>query len=393
VPDSHQWVSDRGIEGEVGTVSINPLSSNNVLVQVANTGSLYYSSDHGNTFQYSAVLSNVSWILPVVWHPTNPIIAYTAGFLSNGARQIILMSKNSGASWDPVPSDFPTSQPVEKMAISASNPSVMFASIGSFSFWPWSWSYQALYKSVNGGINWTNLNVMQDDNPKIPKRYISKIAVNPLNESDIFVTLSGFGGGHVWRSVDGGIIWKDFSGNLPDVPANDIVVFNDRVTGDPICMVATDCGVFISQDLRSLTWMELARGLPNSIAMNLDYRQNTLRVRVATHGRGVWEVNLGTSDPTGIRVDKNSGRYLLSQNSPNPFNPSTKIQYEIPVDGIVTMKIFDVCGKEIATPVNGFKKAGMHNIKWDASRFSSGVYFYKLQANDFVTVKRMVFIK
>jgi hypothetical protein len=246
---------------------------------------------------------------------------------------------------------------------------------------------------VNGGVNWTNLNVMQDDNPKIPKRYISKIGINPLNENDIFITLSGFGGGHVWRSIDGGSIWKDFSGNLPDVPVNDIVVFNDQVTGAPNCVLATDCGVFISMDLPYGLWWEVAPGLPNSIAMNLDYQTNTGLLRVATHGRGIWEVNLAAVGPRGINSGKINKRYFLYQNYPNPFNPTTRIKFEIPADESVSLEIFDITGKEIDQLINGFKKAGMYSVVWDASKFSSGVYFYKLQAGDFVTVKRLVLIR
>ena len=391
---SHQWVSDRGIDGEIGTVTFSPLNPNNVLAQVANSGSLYYSSNNGNTFVNSTILSNVSWILPIVWHPTDPNVVYTAGFLSSGSRQIILISQNSGKTWNSIFSDFPIHNLLNKWQSALQILLFYLLPLGSFSFWPWSWSYQALYKSVNGGVNWTNLNVMQDDSPKIPKRYISKIGINPLNESDIFITLSGFGGGHVWRSVDGGNLWKDFSGNLPNVPVNDIVVYNDPIIGAPYCMVATDCGVFISQDLTNGKWMEIALGLPNSIVLKLDYKPNTLLLRAATHGRGIWEVNLGTAKPTGKNPYDNIKRYLLYQNLPNPFNPTTKIKYEIPIDESVSLKIYDGIGREVASPVNNeYKKAGSYTVEWNASKISSGVYFYKLQAGDFMNVKRMVLIK
>ena len=390
---SHEWVSDRNIEGEIGTVTFDPINPSYVLAQVANTGGLYYSTNNGNSFDYATTLSNIAWILPIAWHPTDPNIVYTAGFLPNSTRQILDISRDGGKTWNPLISDLPTSQDIEQLAISNSNPSVLFASVGSFPFWPWAWSYQTIYKSINGGVNWTDLYVMQDNNPKIPKRYISKIGVNPQNENDIFITLSGFGAGHVWRSIDGGKVWKDYSGNLPDVPVNDIVVFNDRVTGAPICIVATDCGVFITMDLNNRIWWEVAPGLPNSIAMKLDYRQNSLLLRVATHGRGIWEVNLAAVGPRGINTDKMNKRYFLYQNYPNPFNPSTKIKFEIPVDESVSLKLFDVTGKEVGELINGFKKAGTYSIPWDASRYSSGVYFYKLEAGDFITVKRMVLVK
>jgi hypothetical protein len=85
--------------------------------------------------------------------------------------------------------------------------------------------------------------------------------------------------------------------------------------------------------------------------------------------------------------------YTLEQNYPNPFNPTTVINYQIPKDGLVTLKVYDVLGREIITLVNEDKKAGSYNYKFDASKLSSGVYFYKITANDFVQSKKMILLK
>ncbi|HAY34692.1 MAG TPA: hypothetical protein DCY06_11220 [Bacteroidetes bacterium] len=85
--------------------------------------------------------------------------------------------------------------------------------------------------------------------------------------------------------------------------------------------------------------------------------------------------------------------FKLSQNYPNPFNPSTTISYEIPVDGAVSLKIFDMSGKEVMTLVDGVKNAGYYSINFNASNLSSGIYFYKLSANDFTSVKKMMLVK
>jgi len=85
--------------------------------------------------------------------------------------------------------------------------------------------------------------------------------------------------------------------------------------------------------------------------------------------------------------------FKLSQNYPNPFNPSTTISYEIPVDGAVSLKIFDMSGKEVMNLVDGVKNAGYYSINFNASNLSSGIYFYKLSANDFSSVKKMMLVK
>jgi hypothetical protein len=85
--------------------------------------------------------------------------------------------------------------------------------------------------------------------------------------------------------------------------------------------------------------------------------------------------------------------YSLSQNYPNPFNPTTKINFAIPKQGFVTLKIYDVLGREVRTLVNEVKSAGQFSVDFNASEFSSGVYFYRLESNGFSDIKRMMLIK
>ncbi len=86
-------------------------------------------------------------------------------------------------------------------------------------------------------------------------------------------------------------------------------------------------------------------------------------------------------------------RYELGQNYPNPFNPITKINFAIPKQGFVSLKVYDVLGREVVTLVNEVKTAGNYLVDFDASELASGVYFYKLEVNGFSDVKRMMLIK
>ncbi len=86
-------------------------------------------------------------------------------------------------------------------------------------------------------------------------------------------------------------------------------------------------------------------------------------------------------------------KFTLLQNYPNPFNPSTKIDFSLPNDAAVNLKIYDITGKEIAVILNEQRKAGYYSVTFDASKLSSGVYFYKLAAGDFSEIKRMVLVK
>ena len=85
--------------------------------------------------------------------------------------------------------------------------------------------------------------------------------------------------------------------------------------------------------------------------------------------------------------------YELKQNYPNPFNPVTNIQYQIVNQGMVSLKVYDMLGREVKTLVNEIKSPGKYIVSFDASSLSSGVYFYKISAGEFSDVKRMVLIK
>jgi N-acetylneuraminic acid mutarotase len=85
--------------------------------------------------------------------------------------------------------------------------------------------------------------------------------------------------------------------------------------------------------------------------------------------------------------------YSLSQNYPNPFNPETKINYALPKSGLVTLKIYDVLGREVMTLVNEMKSAGNYIVDFNGANLSSGIYFYSLKSGDFTSVKKMTLIK
>jgi hypothetical protein len=85
--------------------------------------------------------------------------------------------------------------------------------------------------------------------------------------------------------------------------------------------------------------------------------------------------------------------FYLSQNYPNPFNPATNIEFRIVEGGFVSLKIYDVLGNEIATLVNEEKPAGIYKVNWNADKFSSGVYFYKVSVGDIVETKKMMLVK
>jgi hypothetical protein len=148
-------------------------------------------------------------------------------------------------------------------------------------------------------------------------------------------------------------------------------------------------------------WEDINTGFPNFSFNNIvpsSLLIKTLFVSgnylfAGTNGIGVWRRPL--SEITGVKV-KSDGvpkKYMLEQNYPNPFNPSTTITFSIPSKSFVTLKVFDILGREVVSIVSEEMSAGIYSKQWNAANVSSGIYFYRLQVGTFSDTKKLVLIK
>ncbi len=96
------------------------------------------------------------------------------------------------------------------------------------------------------------------------------------------------------------------------------------------------------------------------------------------------EVNVTIKAPSG---------FTLEQNYPNPFNPTTNIKFSLPVSGLVNIKVYNTIGEQVTELMNRQMEAGSYSIPFDATGFANGVYFYKIDVNNFTSVKKMILIK
>jgi len=106
-----------------------------------------------------------------------------------------------------------------------------------------------------------------------------------------------------------------------------------------------------------------------------------------------WIGNKMSVDPNAVEDGNVIADYSLAQNYPNPFNPSTKITYSLQNPELVSMKVFDVLGREVATLVNQYQSAGKHTVNFNAGNLTSGMYFYKIEAGSFQSVKKLMLLK
>ncbi len=220
---------------------------------------------------------------------------------------------------------------------------------------------------------------------------------DPTNQSDVYNYLNGFSrSGYLidpcsftFGSVNGGVncaevnpyLW--FSGDPVtnvgwiNTSEGDLrnIISSGRFTLETNKPIDIWVGYIVGQGTSAL----------NSITLTRNYAQN-----VQTY------FNNNFTNGTVNDVDDDNyvvKEYTLYQNYPNPFNPSTKISWQSPVAGHQTIKIYDVLGNEVATLVNEFRNAGIYEIEFNASKLSSGIYFYRLTAGSFVQTKKMLLIK
>ncbi|MDE3056921.1 MAG: T9SS type A sorting domain-containing protein [Bacteroidota bacterium] len=236
-----------------------------------------------------------------------------------------------------------------------------------------------IFKSTDDGQSWVSMYTSQTYE-------IRRICIHP--DGYLFANTAGAG---VIRSTDNGATWASSSNGLP-ITGGWPILANSH--GD--LFVATGIaggyggGVFRSSDLGD-NWVSVSSGLPAIWIQSMVVASNGV-----LYGGGSNSTIYRSAQPT-VGVQKippaTALGFALYQNYPNPFNPTTTINYSIPKNATVTLKILDLLGRDIATLVHGAKSAGMHSVQWTASRFSSGVYLCRLQAGTDTEIRKLVLTK
>jgi hypothetical protein len=219
--------------------------------------------------------------------------------------------------------------------------------------------------------------------------------------------------GHIASTRDGGNTWMINQGQSF---TDDF--YSVKFTSDNEAIAFGRNGILAKSIDKGLTWVGVSSRTTNDIHA-FDYVQNfkgyaagsEVTLLESKNGSNWYSVlpkpcincmsvgyyslnsNNSQNNSKGLNTTNTPDKYSLLQNYPNPFNPVTTIKYQIPVSGMVTLKIYDISGKEVASLVNETKSAGSYSIQWSANNFSSGTYFYKIEANGYTETKKMLLVK
>jgi hypothetical protein len=341
-------------------------------------GDIAKSSNGGSVLNYLNNIPNSGdetyycFNTPFIVCPSNPNVLYVAG-------TDFYKSTNAGTSFSSSLQNFNGGK---ALSMATSWLSVDTIYVGAA---PGGSANAAVWRSLNGGTTWTNIT------GSLPNRYPTRMVTNPYKASEVYITYGGFGTGHLYKSTNAGTTWVNLTNNLPDVPTQSVFV-------DPLfpnnVYAGNDLGVYASTN-SGLAWGEYKRGMPYSIVFDLSYVPTGRKLRAATHGSGIWEIKL-MSSPTAIQ-NENEGipsSFKLYQNYPNPFNPVTSIKFDLPKNTDITLKVYDISGKEVKSLLNEYKNAGSYSVNFDAGYLSSGVYFYQLKSGSkLLAARKMMLLK
>ncbi len=373
-------------------------------------GRIFYSTDNGTTWIQSYL--SAGGVLALAVNTTGTILA-GVGYSYPAPYSVALRSTDSGASWSFANTGL-DNDAVRSLAVNSNGE--IFAG---------NYTSGAVFRSTNDGANWTlvyRLNYLNGGG-------VTALAINA--SGTIFAGTYGCNdiecGGEIpagiIRSTDNGRSWVPDNTGLTDFDVSSLVVnssghifagtssgvFRSTNNGDSwthplatsnVSALAINAsgqvfagtqggGVFRSMD-NGATWTQLTSGLSNL---------NVSLLAVNAGGR------LFAGTPDGIfrsvqsttSVTEFAGvipiAFSLEQNYPNPFNPNTTIEFSLPQAGHVTLKVFNLLGKEVATLASGGLGAGRFRAQWNATSAASGIYIYKLQAGSFIQTRTMLLLR
>ena len=392
--DNGQWLTDGSptawyeinLGGDGFYTLIDPTNSNIVFTEYQNACSgagPWRSTDNGVSGSYGTGITSTdrfNWCAPFVMDPTDHNV------LLFGSHRVY-KSIDNGLSWTAVSGDL-TSYPnppsaltyhtITTLDISPADPQHYYAGTDDGRVW----------RSIDAGVSWTNISA------GLPLYYVTRVTADPVAPDVVYACLSGFGqdqhSPHVFRSTDQGATWTPIAGNLPDAPANDLVVD----PGDPNTLfLATDVGVYFTRNLGG-EWNALGLGMPLQAIFDLTLHQPSRTLVAATHGRSQWKINVSAL-PVAVGRTATPARIALSAPTPNPSRGTARFALALPAAGTVEVAVFDAMGRRVRTLLSGATESGSLPLLWDGldargRRADAGVYFLRASASGSTVTRRLV---
>jgi ligand-binding sensor domain-containing protein len=326
-----------------------------VVLAGTNGARVFRSANNGDSWKALATWTGDSVVQALAANPTSH---YFAGTSTSG----VFRSTDKGGSWTHVISGL-TTQDVRALIAGKSNAVVAGTWGGGF------------FRSTDNGASWTPANSGLGD------LQISALVANASDHLFAATRLHG-----VYRSTNGGTLWTAANTGLPASTVVSLAV----TSGNLLFAGTLNDGIYYSTDAGA-HWTAVNSGLttPDIRALLV---ASTGRLLAGTYGDGVFRT-LGNPTEVGERTPPLPTVATLEVNYPNPFNPATTIRFQLPDSRTVLLEVFNSAGQRVGVLAEGKWSAGTHEVRFDASSLSSGIYYYRLRAGDFTATKKAVYLR
>jgi len=402
-PNSYsQWVQCRGLENQ----SVSSFAgSGSILSAGVWGGFLYLSIDSGATWTLRDTVAT-TWICPycaLVIPPSVNLFASGSDVFEgagNGVNANVHVSTDNGLTWAVKDTGFSESVncfiSIGNSIYAATNGGIFYSTDEGTS-----WNItgnkfnnhslakientlfaategNGIFRSTNYGSSWTEVDSTDYD-------FFGGLAVIGTN---IFAGAFQFyhqpSTGGIFVSKDNGRSWDHSDTGMTDHSVN--VLYSDGSN----LYAGTNTNIFVSTDTGA-TWKNISPHVDSLGANALVVYDSYL---FAGSNGGAWRYPISQL-VTGVKIPprQTPSNFVLLQNYPNPFNPATTITFLLPSQDHVSLKIFDIMGREVATLIDGNYSQGSHSVRWNASTIASGVYFYRLQTDYYSQTKTLLLLK
>lgn len=374
--NGNTWTEDTSLHSS----SIQAITVTNPYVYAITNSGIFASNNNG--YSWTAINGGVmDTVYParLVKSGSNLIVSTQGTFQGSGK---VFLSSDNGTNWKNVGTNLPQIGPLATVG----------QNVYAGNWGDWTHSNDGLYRSTDNGENWIQINDTLDNISSLTASGTYIIAgryVPPIPITDTVLPPPG----GIFLSTDNGQTWSAFGSGLPKYPqvhslstqGNNIFVGLSVAYGNYSAQI-------YSAKIDGKSWTTIGDGLPFSPIQSIYVNDSS--IFIGTIDDGIWRMPL--SGITDVEQPDNTilpNTFRLEQNYPNPFNPATEIEYTLPIESKVKLEIFDVLGRKITTLVNKFQKAGNYTVTFNAGSLASGIYFYRINAGNFVDTKKLVLIK
>ncbi len=279
---SQDW---RGVLGGDGFyVAVNPLNPNIIYCENYNGSLKQVDLSNGtiriDTLGIPATDPTGAWSSPLVMERNSAAVYH-------GRKAVYIKAAGTGA-WQAFSPKLDTSSLISAIGPSPIDESYCYAGYENGTLW----------STTNSGVKWSNVSLNG-----LPKRYVRDVVPSNVDAATAWVCFSGYGTGHIFKTTDGGAHWTDLTTAFPDVPVNALCV---HPTNEKVIFAGTDIGVFATFN-GGTSWFPYGKGLPRAPVEDMKIFDEKSLLRIATHGRSMWEVDIPDQDITEPEITAPAG--------------------------------------------------------------------------------------